>query len=179
MSEWNDLTMLWQGTTDRVDASPLRRIAAAHRRRLLIMTAGEIALVVAFAGLSIVVASDGLVPWELVWLITLWSFMLVASAFVWWNRRGTWQALGESVEEYVRLTRLRAERQRHLVYFVCGLFVAETIVCVGQLVWFGRFTLFASILFVVSGAAIGLWCWSTKRKVASDLALLEEYTREA
>lgn len=178
MTEWTDLAVLWQAAADRAGAAPLRKIVASHRRRLLLVAVVEIAIVLAVACLSAFAGRDELALWEIVWLITLWGFTIVASAFAWWNRRGTWHALGESVEEYVRLTRLRAARQMRSIDFACGLFVAEVGAIVSQLLWFDRFTLLTSALLATSGAVMAGWCWAAKRKVARDLALVEEYGRE-
>ncbi len=175
--EWESLALDWRAASGPVDAAPLRRKVAAHRRRLIAATVGEILLVASFAWLSWLVAGDGVEPWEVVFLTTLWGFTLLAGAFAWWNRRGTWRALGESVEEFVRLTRLRAERQTRSIDFSLGLFAAEAVIIVAQLAWFGRLTAIAGLLLAVAGAVVGAWCWAMKRRVASDLAGLREYDR--
>ena len=175
MTDWELLSEAWQATPAPAHAASLRDIVRSHRRRLLFVAAVEIMIVLAFAALSVFVVSDGVAPWEAVWLITLWGFTIIAVTFAIWNRRGTWTALGESVEEYVRITRLRAERRMRSVYFACGLFVAEGVAIVVQLAWFDRFTMLAAVLLAASGAAIGAWCWGTKRRVAREIETIDNY----
>jgi hypothetical protein len=176
-SEWESLAEVWRAAGAPVDLTPLRRKVAAHRRLLIAATVGEVLVVAGFVWLSAVAAGDGVEPWEAVWLATLWGFTLLAFAFVWWNRRGTWSALGESVEEFVRLTRLRAERQMRSIYFSLGLFVAQTVIVAIQLAWFGRLTVAAGLLLAAFGALVAAWCWAMRKKVARDLAAVEEYDR--
>jgi hypothetical protein len=174
-NEWESLAQAWRTTGAPVDSAPLRRRVAGHRRLLVAATLGEILLVAAFVWLSVIVAGDGVEPWEMVWLTTLWGFSLLAAAFAWWNRRGTWSALGESVEEFVHLTRLRAERQRRSIVFSLGLFVAEAVIIAAQLAWFGRLTLFAGAILAALGGLVAAWCRAMQKKVARDLAAVEEY----
>ncbi len=175
MTDWELLGQAWRATPENVDVTSLRDIVRSQRRKLMIVTAGEIAIVIAFAALSAFVVSDGIELWEAIWLITLWGFTTIACTFAIWNRRSTWTALGESVEEYVRITRLRAERRMRSVYFACGLFVAEAIAIVVQLLWFDRFTLLGALLLAASGSAIGVWCWVTRRDIARELGGLDDY----
>lgn len=175
MTEWSDLTALWQSSDQPIDVAPLRNMASSYRRRLVLYAIGESAVILGFAWLSAFVVRDGIAPWELVWLITLWGFCAIAVGFVWWNRRGTWNELGESVEDYVRITRLRARRQMHSVYFAAAFFAAEVVVSVAQLMWFGRFTSLAILLIAISAIVIGAWCWSTRARVARELAAVDEY----
>ncbi len=182
LAEWEDLAAAWQKADEApVDLAPLRRLLAAQRRRLVAVVLGEAALVLAFAWLSWLVVRDGVQAWETVWLLTLWGFTFVAVAFALWNRRGTWRSLGESVEEYVRLARLRARRARRSLVFAAGLLVAEVVAVVAQLAWFGRASggtgvLVAGLLVgAVAMAAAG--CWLAARRIRRDLALLDELTR--
>ena len=150
LTEWEDLEGVWRQEEQPVDLAPLRRLLAAQRRRLVAVVTVEAVLVLAFGWLSWLVARDGVEAWEAVWLLTLWGFTVAAVAFAWWNRRGTWRSLGESVEEYLRLARLRARRARRSLAFACGLLVAE----------------------VVAG-----WCWLAARRIRQELALLDELSR--
>lgn len=178
-SEWDAWGEAWRAAEAPVDIAPLRRKIAAHRRLLIAATLGETLLVAAFLWLSARVARDGVEPWEAVWLATLWGFALLAVAFAWWNRRGTWSALGESVEECVRLTRLRAQRQRRSALFAAGLYAAEAVIVGAQLAWFDRLTLAAGLLLAALGALVAAWCWAMQRKAARDLAAVAEYERGA
>lgn len=177
-SEWDAWGQVWRTADAPVDVAPLRRKIAAHRRLLIAAALGEALLVAGFLWLSARVARGGVEPWEAVWLATLWGFTLLALAFAWWNRRGTWRALGESVEEFVRLTRLRAERQRRSALFSAGLSAAEAVIVGAQLAWFGRLTLAAGLLLAALGVLAAAGCWAMQRKAARDLAAVEEYERD-
>jgi hypothetical protein len=177
-TEWTSLSTLWTSSQEPVDAGVLHRVVRAHRRGLLAATAGELLLTIAFAWLSYAVLRDGIELWTIVWVTTLWIFMAVAIAFAWWNRRGTWRALGDSVAEYVRLTRVRAERQRRSILFGLALFAAEVLAVVAQLQWFDRLTPFALLLLGVAAILVAGWAVLMQRKIARDLAMAEEYERQ-
>ena len=185
VAEWEDLAAAWQsvdGTIDEpIDLAPLRRLLAAQRRRLVAVVLGEAALVLAFGWLTWLVARDGVEAWEAVWLVTLWGFTVVAVAFALWNRRGTWRSLGESVEEYVRLARLRARRARRSLGFAGALLVAEVVAVVAQVVWFGRASgstgLLVAGLLVAAVAVAAAGCWLAARRIRRELALLDEVSR--
>lgn len=177
-TEWNALGELWVSSLQPVDAGALKEVVASHRRRLVAAVAGEVALVVAFVWLTRMVLRDGIEAWELVWTVTLWTFMAAAVAFAWWNRHGTWRAFGDSVADYVHLTRVRAERQRRSLRFGVALFAAEVVAIVAQLQWFGRLTEMALLLLGASALIVVAWVIVARRKVQRDLAVVEEYERE-
>lgn len=177
-AEWDSLSRVWTASAEPVDAAPLRKIVASHRRRLIAVSLSELALVVVLAWLTYAVFRDGIAPWEVVWAITLWSFVVIAAAFVWWNRRGTWTAIGDSVADHVRLTRIRAERQRTSLRFGAGLFVAEAIAVIAQLLWFDRFTS-KSAMILAASALIGVACMIyISRKITRDLRVVREFERD-
>ena len=178
-AEWDSLSAMWTASAEQVDPAPLRRIVASHRRRLIAATLGELAMLVLLAWLTYVVFRDGMAPWEVVWAITFWSFAAIACAFVWWNRRGTWSAMSDSVAEHVRLTRVRAQRQRASLRFGVGLFVAEAIAVVAQLLWFDRFTAKSALLLAASGAVVALWVVFVSRKIARELRVVTDYERNS
>ena len=172
--EWQDLTNVWQSAAQD-EPIALKKIVDANRRRLLLAAAGEIALVVVFALMSMLVSADGVALWELVWMATLWGFVLIAGGFAWWNRRGTWNPLGDSVAEYVRVSRLRCERQRRSIVFVIVLFLAEAIVVVAQLAWFARLTPLAAAILGASAIPVAAWCIVTKRRIERELRAIAAF----
>ena len=178
-TEWDSLSAIWIASDEQVDAAPLRKIVAAHRRRLIGVTVGELAMLAALAWLTYVVLRDGARPWEIVWAITLWGFAAIAVAFVWWNRRGTWQAMSDSVAEHVRLTRVRAESQRASLRFGVGLFFAEAIAVVAQLMWFDRLTMTTLLLLAASAALVAVCVIAGQRRIARDLRVVEEFERHS
>lgn len=173
--EWELYEAAWRTASERVDPAPLRRLVAAQRRRLVAVTLGEAAIVAGCGLLSWWVASDGIEAWELIWLLTLWGFAVVASAFALWNRRGTWRNLGESVEDHVRLARLRAARKGRAAVFACGLFVAEAVAVVLQLAWLGRLTAAALGLLLVTAAGFAAGGWLAYRRSRREKELLASY----
>jgi hypothetical protein len=175
MSEWTELSALWQSSAEPIDLTPLRKIAVSYRRRLVALLVGEIVVALGVAWLSVLVTRDGVEPWELVWVITLWGFTAIAVVFAWWNRRGTWSSLGESVDAYVHITRLRAQRQMQSAYFAAVFFAAEVVVIVAQLFWFGRLTSLAFLVIAAMGIVIAAWCWSIRARVVRELAAVDEY----
>jgi hypothetical protein len=178
--EWEACANSWLAASGPpVDGEPLRRLLQTQRRRLLAVAIGEAVLVLAFAALSWLVARDGVVAWEAVWLLTLWAFTLVALAFVWWNRRGTWRSLGRSVEEHLRLARRRAERQRRAGAFAGALFVVETVAIVMQLAWFDRLTPLALVVLAAVGAGVAVGCAVARRRSGRELERLADYQRES
>ncbi|HEX7707584.1 MAG TPA: hypothetical protein VF701_14100 [Thermoanaerobaculia bacterium] len=108
-------------------------------------------------------------------MVTVWTFVAIAVAFVVWNRRGTWRNIGESTADYARLTTLRARRQRQSLRFGLALFVVEVIAIVGQLAWFDRLTLRSVLLLGASAIVVGGWFWIVRRRIASELAMVAEY----
>jgi hypothetical protein len=156
----------------------LRRRAARQRRRQLAIVAGEGVLCLALLALSGVLLRGGAAAWEVVWLGTLWGFVLVAGGFAWWNRRATWRATGAALEDYVRLARLRAERQLRTVRFVLLLYVAEATVVVAQLLWFDRLVPGAVAALAAAGVAIAAWCVLTRRRLRRELARIDAFARE-
>lgn len=129
-------------------------MVAAERRRLAAIAAGEVALLAGFAWLSWAVLREDLAAWKVVWVVTLWSFAAIAVSFAWWNRRGTWHAMGRSVAEY---RRLRVTRRMRAARFACALFVTEVIVVVAELAWFDRLTVAAASILAASALPLGAW----------------------
>lgn len=173
-ASWDALASAWASAPVEGD-SPIGRIVDRHRRRLLIVAAGEIALVLAFAVMSALFVANGVESWEAIWLLTLWMFTAVAVAFAWWNRRETWSTAGRSVADYVRLTRLRATRQRRSIIFVIALVLAEIAAIVVQLVIFDRFTMTAGLLLAGSAAVTTVWCVAAKRRIDRERQMIAEY----
>lgn len=165
--EWESLSTIWRAPEPEIERAPLRRLVASHRRRLAAVAACEVLMVAAFLWLSWLLVRDGLVLLEAVWLSTLWIFTAIAAPIAWWNRRGSWDSLAETVAEF---RRQRAERWRRTLYIACGLFVAEVIVVIAELVWFDRFTTLAAGFLVVFSLAFGAWVFWMRRRVAADLA---------
>jgi hypothetical protein len=169
---WESLSAVWQTSREAVGGEPLRRLLRSYRRRVAAVAVGEILLIAAFAWLSWAVVRDGVVLWEAVWLWTLWIFTAVAAPFAWWNRRGAWQSMVETVAEFQRL---RAVRRLRSLRFGCGLFVAEVVVVVAELAWFGRFGATAALSLAALAVAFGIWAvWMTRRAAAEMAAAAEE-----
>ena len=168
--EWASISALWQTAHRDVAEASLRRLIAAQRRGVVAATVSEFALLGGFLYWSLMVTRDGVAVWEAVWLVTLWTFAAVAAAFAWWNRRGTWNAIGRSVAEY---RRLRATRHLRSVRFAWVLFVAEIIVVAAELAWFDRFTVSAAVILAAMALPLGVWSVWAKRRAAREIALAD------
>ena len=177
-TDWKSIESLWQTADEAVDATPLRRAVSAHRRWMLSAAVGEALFAVALAWLTWDVLRQGAFGWRLVWAVSLWVFALAAFAFVWWNRRGTWTASGNSVSDFVRLTRIRARRQSLSLRFFLVFAIAETFVVVAQLVWFDRFSVSAGALLGTILLGMGVWYVIVRRRIARDLAIAAAYDED-
>ncbi len=169
--EWDALSDLWRASRDEVGAARLRRMIASHRRRLAAVVAVEALLVAGFAWVSWLFVRDGVAPWEAVWLTTLWIFTAIAAPFAWWNRRGAWHAMSGSVAEYLRDRSARRMRSRR---FGFALFVAEVIVVVAELAWFGRLTVAAALFLGVFTAAFAAWAAWITRQADREMAMARD-----
>lgn len=169
--EWESVSKLWRESPQQIERTALRRVVAAERRRLAAVVIGECLIVAVFAWLSWIAVRDGVAAWDAVWLSTLWLFTAVAAPFAWWNRRGAWRALTESVAEY---RRQRVERRRRTLRFATGLFSAEMIVVAAELAWFDRLTALAVALLGLLAVAFAAWAiWMTHR-VAQEIATVDD-----
>lgn len=174
-NEWTSLSEVWRSADGGVGTAPLRRTVATHRLFLIIATAAEILLLGALAWVTYAVMRPGITSWKVVWAVSLWVFVVIAYSFVWWNRRGTWVAHGDSVAEYVRLTKLRAERQLRSLRFAVALLIAESVVVIAQLIAFDRLTANAMVFLGVCVAVVALWVVLMRRKIRRDLAIASEF----
>jgi hypothetical protein len=181
-SQWEVWSQAWvaetatEGTSNAFDE--LRRRAARQRRRQWLVVGGEVVLVVVLAALSAAVLIGERRPWHVVWLASLWGFTAVAAGFSWWNRRSTWRASGETVEAYVRLARLRAERHLRSLRFAVLLFAAEVPVVVAQLLWFDRLVPWAVALLAAAGVVLLGWCAHSRRRVREEHDRIAAFERE-
>lgn len=173
--DFDELAALWrqprERTDDAISDGPLRRMIAAHRRRLAAVVIGEAALLGGLAALTWTKLADGIVVAEVVWAVTLWVFMAIAASFAWWNRRGMWHAMGLSVADF---RRRRAERQLRAARFAWMLFIAEVMVVAAELAWFERFTTTAAVILLGSALPLGVWWLWIKRRAARELAYASE-----
>jgi hypothetical protein len=160
--EWNSLPQVWQSAVGAQPApTTLSRLIASERRRLAIAVVGEVLVVAAFVAMSWLALRDGLVAWEKVWLTTLWLFTAVAAPFAWWNRRGAWTSMVESVAEFERR---RTARRRRTLRFGVALFVTEILVVWIELAWFDRFGQFAVLTLGAMTVVFVLWVVWMKRR---------------
>jgi hypothetical protein len=159
--EWEALSGVWRTAVEEVDREPLHRLIAAERRRLVGVVIGEMAMLAGFAWMTWLFVRDGVEVWEAVWLSTIWMFTAVAIPFAWWNRRGAWRSLADSVADCLRQ---RAARRLRTLRFACGLFVAEVVAVVAELAWFDRVSPRAiGILAVLTAGFLGWIVWMRTR----------------
>ena len=167
-----------RGAAEPGGLAALRRRLDRQRDRQIAVAAVEWLGALALVAVTVAVLRGGAAAWQIVWLATLWAFSAVAGGFAWWNRRATWHAAGATIEDAVRLARLRAERQLHTVRFVLLLFAAEVVAVLAQLAWFDRLVPLAFWALAAAGLAIGLWCAVTRRRLRRELARIDAFARE-
>lgn len=178
-SQWQAWAQDWAAASSAADlAAQLRRQAARQRSRLVATALVEGVLILALVVLTGAVLARGASTWQVVWLATLWGFGLLTLGFAYWNRRATWRAAGETVGDYLCLSRLRCERQRRTIRFALVLFAAQAIAIVAQLEWFGRLVAEALVLLAVFGMAVGIWSLVAHRRLARELERLDAFERE-
>ena len=158
-------------------ADLLRRLHR-QRRRMLVVAASEVLLMLLLIAASVAVLHGGLVAWKVVWVVTLWVFACVAFAFAWWNRRAIWGAAGATVDDAVRLARLRAERQLRTARFVLLLYAVETAAVLAQLAWFGRLVPAAVVALAAGGAVVAAWSAYTRGRLRRELARIDDFVRD-
>ena len=183
--EWNALVRTWSESVPRhgAGAEELRRLVVGQRRRMIIWTIGDVIASAGFIAAAIWVvarypgaASIWLAANIVVLTAAIWTFTL-------WNRRGTWNPLGESTAMYLAIARLRCERRMRAVRLAAVAVAAQLIFVLTWRVWGPPIAADAwlpAILrflpaFVVASFAIVLtvtWQW-TKR----ELGRLEAVTR--
>jgi hypothetical protein len=159
--EWDSLARVWQSAGEQPGPTTLSRLIAAERHRLAATVVGELLVIAAFVAISWLTWRDGLASWEKVWLTTLWLFTALAAPFAWWNRRGAWTSMVESVAEFERR---RAVRRRRTLRFGSALFVAEILVVSMQLAWFDRFSRLSVLLLASLTVVFALWVLWMKRR---------------
>lgn len=160
--DWEALTSTWQSSRVEVAASTLSRLVAAERRRLVATVVSELVMIGLFVALSWLAIRNGLAAWEAVWLTTLWLFTAIAAPFAWWNRRGAWSSMVESVAEFERR---RTVRRRRTLRFASALFVAEVLAVSIELAWFDRFTALAVVLLVAMTIVFAVWVLWMRRSL--------------
>ena len=182
--QWEDWTVAWRSgqgadpSTPVLDQPMLSQLLMRQRRHQIFVAIGELTLLAALLVGTACGLLHGLEPWHVVWLASLWGFAAIAIAFAWWNRRHTWRAVGEGVEQHVELARLRCHRELRTIPFVIGLFVAEALVAAGQLRWFGRLGPVALVLLAAAGGMVAGWSVWQRRRVRAELARVEAFAAE-
>ena len=169
--EWELLSDLWRTSAPQLDSAAVQKLVAGYRRRLAAVVCGEILTVAGFAWLSWLFLRDGAELWETVWITTLWSFTAVAVPFAWWNRRGTWSAMGETVAEFQRQ---RAVRRMRSLKFACWLFLAEVVAVGAELAWFDRFTVASAVFLATFAFVLGAWAIWMEKRVTSEIRVAED-----
>lgn len=165
--EWQWLSELWASESDD-DAARLRKMVKRSRLRLGMGQTGEALVLAGFGILTFVLVRRGLAPSDKLWLATVWSFAIIASALSLWNQRGMWEPLGSGTAEYLRAFREHCSRQRRNVRLAVGLYVGEVVVIVAELALLHRLTVAAVLILAALGALLGTWAVMTERRVRRE-----------
>lgn len=153
------------GSTDPIAA--LRRRLRRRTIGLALVTASEVAISAGILFLLAVVARRSPTPLDLAMIASLALVGIAAQAWALWNRRGLWQAHGESALVFVDFSILRCRRRLLSVRFGAGLLAAETLLF---LLWF-----FLNPA-AWSGLALGILA-TCVAVAATTLALFGRYSR--
>ena len=174
-AQWQAWTADWAATSTADELTPLGGLLAAQRRRRWVAVAGEAAMVAALVLLTAVLLPGETPAWQVVWLATLWGFLLLALGFAYWYRRATWHPSGATVRDHLRLSRLRCRRELAAVRFGWLLFAAEAVAVVWQLHWFDRLVPEAVLLLAGAGLAFAAWTVATRRRIRRELASIDRF----
>lgn len=137
-SAWSELEELWRGDASREAEESLRRLGARVRRRARLLrwlAAGELATGALFVALAVHLLRrfGGSVGW--VTFAALVAFVLAATSFAWWNRRGLWRAAGKRPDDYLALEGRQLEARLRGVRFGFWLLAAEVAFFVVWIPW--------------------------------------------
>lgn len=129
-SLWSELEEVWRHEEPAETDESLRRLGRRVRRRaraLWWIAATEIVtglLLVAFA-VHFLRTHDGAFGWMTFGAIL--GFVLAATGFAWWNRRGTWRAAAKRPADYLALERRQLDIRLRALRFGFGLLAAELV----------------------------------------------------
>jgi hypothetical protein len=125
--EWTTLADAWQSAPVAHGLSLEILLRRERRRRILMVLLVVSEVLISLAGLAFAYlvarrlpASGGSI---LVGGVVV--YIGVITAFVVWNRRGTWRPLAETMEAFIAISMLRCRRGLRTVRFVTGIVLAQ------------------------------------------------------
>ena len=165
---------------------PIATLRRRLRRRtigLALVTAGEIAITAGILTLLAVVARRSPRPLDLVMIASLALVGIAAQAWALWNRRGLWQAHGESALVFVDFSILRCRRRLASVRFGAGLLAAETLLFLlwfflNPAAWSGLALGLLAACVAVTALVLTLFARYSRRELAALLKLRAEIVEE-
>lgn len=179
---WLELQGLWQQDSAHRPDDELRRLARRVRRRsraLRWLAAAEIVAAVAFTllAVSLLRTHGGIFGW--VTFGAVLGFVLAATAFSWWNRRGTWSAAGEHPADYLVLERRQLDARLRALGFAWGLLVSEVVFFLFWIPWSGSPRLGVGYAFLAGWSALfALILHGLRRRTWSQRRALERLREE-
>lgn len=121
LDDWDLLGKQWRAVAvaEPLPLELLRHTVRRRQREMFLLRTGEIA----FTTVVLAFTFDRLVRSDFNRVTLLWAAMVVLwTAVVWsfsiWNRRGSWQPLGETTRDYLTLSRQRVVAGGRTVRFV-------------------------------------------------------------
>ena len=175
--EWQGLTELWTSQSD-ADALTLRKLVRRSRLRLGLAQTAEALILAGLGVLTFVFVRRGLTAFDKLWLVTAWSFAVIASVLSLWNQRGMWEPLGSSTTDYLCVFREHCRRQRRNVRLAVGLYVAEVIVIIVELAILHTLTITAWLMLGALGVLLGVWAVLTERRIRREAECAAAFERE-
>lgn len=178
-NEWTELIEQWTAVDDStIHFDALRARIEAEHRRMIRSVVIDVVVSVLFAAVAGYAVLQFPSAWTRLFAVDVAAMLLATWAFAVWNRRGTWQPLGETTESFLRLARLRCRRKIQAVRFGAEVTIAQLIAVAAWRVWGPQQAPFAPTeLFEVLPAVVVVvfivWLSVSRRRASRELAELD------
>ena len=178
-NEWTDLVEQWNAVDEStIHFDALRARIEAERRRMIRGVAMDTVVSVLFIAVAGYAVLRFPSAWTRLFAVDVAAMLVAVWAFAVWNRRGTWQPLGETTESFLRLARLRCRRKIQAVRFGAEVMVAQLVAVVAWRVWGPEHAPFAptemlAVLPAVVVVIFTVWLAVSRRRAAEELAELD------
>ena len=124
--DWAELASVWTQPAVAHDGKEALRQALRRRVRMTaLVVATELVLTAALLVWTLAQVRAGPDQASLAFGSILWVSWIVATGFAWWNRRGQWQRTVATTDEFIRISRVRADRKVRVAVFTGVLLVAQ------------------------------------------------------
>ena len=133
--DWAELASVWTQPAVAHDGKEALRQALRRRVRMTaLVVATELVLTAALLVWTLAQVRAGPDQASLAFGSILWVSWIVATGFAWWNRRGQWQRTVATTDEFIRISRVRADRKVRVAVFTGVLLEGRGVIRHGQAV---------------------------------------------